>query len=112
MFYELHLMIRTENRAHRSRKLLLEIELVFAREGDTCSFRQRQVVFVGHTNQLNGVQADPRKIETIKNMQPPRNVSEIKSHLGMTQYVYHFIPNYASIATPLRALIHQNVSWK
>ena len=35
MFYELHLMIRTENRAHRSRKLLLEIELVFARGGDT-----------------------------------------------------------------------------
>ena len=27
-------MIRTENRAHRSRKLLLEIELVFEREGD------------------------------------------------------------------------------
>ena len=34
MFYELHLMIRTENRAHQSRKLLLEIELVFARGGD------------------------------------------------------------------------------
>ena len=34
MFYELHLMIRTENRAHRSRKLLLEIELVFERGGD------------------------------------------------------------------------------
>ena len=34
MFYQLHLMIRTENRAHRSRKLLLEIELVFARGGD------------------------------------------------------------------------------
>ena len=38
MFYELHLMIRTENRAHRSRKLLLEIELVFARGGDKCNF--------------------------------------------------------------------------
>ena len=34
MFHELHLMIRTENRAHRNRKLLLEIELVFARGGD------------------------------------------------------------------------------
>ena len=34
MFYELHLMIRTENKAHRSRKLLLEIKLVFERGGD------------------------------------------------------------------------------
>ena len=37
MFYELHLIIRTENRAHRSRKLLLEIELSFARGGDKYS---------------------------------------------------------------------------
>ena len=36
MFYELHLMILAENRAHRSRKLLLKIEIVFARAGDKC----------------------------------------------------------------------------
>ena len=35
MFSELYLMIRTENRAHRSWKLLLEIEVLpFARGGD------------------------------------------------------------------------------
>ena len=34
MFYELYLIVRTENRAHRGRKLLLEIELVFARGDD------------------------------------------------------------------------------
>ena len=77
-----------------------------------CSFRQRQVVFFGHTFSSNGVQADPRKIETINNMQPPRNVSEMKSLLGMTQYVSRFIPNYASTTAPLRALTHQKVSWK
>ena len=38
---------------------------------EKCFFRQRQVVFLGHTFSSNGVQADPRKIETIKNMQPP-----------------------------------------
>ena len=38
MFYELHLMIRTENIAHRSRKLLLEIELAFERGGDKCNY--------------------------------------------------------------------------
>ena len=79
---------------------------------EKCSFRQRQVVFFGHTFSSNGVQADPSKIETIKNMQPPKNVSEIKSHLGMTQYVSRFIPNYASITAPLRTLTHQNVTWK
>ncbi|CAB4031804.1 Hypothetical predicted protein [Paramuricea clavata] len=45
-------------------------------------------------------------------MQPPRNVSEVKSLLGMTQYVSRFIPNYASITTPLRTLTHQNAKWQ
>ena len=79
---------------------------------EKCSFRQRQVVFFGHTFSSNGVQADPEKIDTIKKMQPPKNVSEMKSLLGMTQYVSRFIPNYASITTPLRTLTHQNVPWK
>ena len=79
---------------------------------EKCSFRQRQVVFFGHTFSSNGVQADPEKIDTIKKMQPPKNVSEMKSLLGMTQYVSRFIPNCASITTPLRTLTHQNVPWK
>ena len=44
--------------------------------------------------------------------QPPENPSEVKSLLGMAQYVSRFIPNYATITAPLRALIHQNSVWK
>ena len=78
---------------------------------EKCSFRQRQVVFFGHTFSSDGVQAEPRKIETIKKMQPPRNVNEMKSLLGMTQYVSRFIPNCASNTAPLRTLTDQNVPW-
>ena len=35
-----------------------------------------------------------------------------QSLLGMTQYVSRFIPNYASITTPLRTLTHQNAKWQ
>ncbi|CAB3986642.1 Retrovirus-related Pol poly from transposon [Paramuricea clavata] len=57
--------------------------------GEKCSFRQHQVVFFEHTFSASEVQADPKKIDIIRNMQPPRNVSEVKSLLGMTQYVSH-----------------------
>ena len=79
---------------------------------EKCSFCQCLMVFFGHTFGSNGVQADPRKIKTIKNMQPPRNVSEMKSLLVMTQYVSRFILNYVSITAPLGELTHQKVSWK
>ncbi|CAB3996632.1 Hypothetical predicted protein [Paramuricea clavata] len=37
---------------------------------------------------------------------------QVKSLLGMAQYVSRFIPNYAAITAPLRALTHQNSVWK
>ena len=43
MIYEFYLMIRTGNRAHSSRKLLLEIELVFARGGDKMYFYSMEI---------------------------------------------------------------------
>ena len=75
-------------------------------------FRQRQVVFFGHVFSENGVQADQKKIATIKNMESPRNENEVKPLLGMIQCVSRFIPNYLSITAPLRNLTRQNVKWK
>jgi len=40
------------------------------------------------------------------------NHSEVRSLLGMEQYVSRFIPNYATITTPLRLLTRQNTPWK
>ena len=37
-------------------------------------------------------------------MSVPENVSEVKSLLGMAQYVSRYIPEYATITAPLRAL--------
>ena len=45
-------------------------------------------------------------------MQLPKSPSEVKSLLHMAQYVSRFIPNYATITAPLRALTHQNSVWK
>ena len=43
---------------------------------------------------------------------PPKNPSEVKSLLGMTQYVSRFISNYATITAPLRLLTRQDTPWK
>ena len=41
-----------------------------------------------------------------------QNASDIKSLLGMTQYVSRFISKYATITAPLRFLTRQDTSWK
>ena len=45
-------------------------------------------------------------------MNPPQSASEVKSLLGMAQYVSRFIPGYAKITAPLRNLTKQGVEWK
>lgn len=79
---------------------------------EKCTFRQSEVIFYGHSFSANGIKAAPQKIQAIQNMQPPKNQGEVKSLLGMAQYVSRFIPNYATITAPLRALTHQNSKWK
>ena len=45
-------------------------------------------------------------------MDPPRNVSEVRPLLSMSQYSARFIPNFAEMTTPLRDLTHQGAKWR
>lgn len=58
-----------------------------------------------------GVRPDLCKIEAIVTMTQPTTVSEVRSLLGMTQYVSRFIQGYATITSPLRNLTQQEVPW-
>ena len=40
------------------------------------------------------------------------NPKEVKSFLGLASYVSRFIPNYATVTSPLRILTHQDAEWK
>ena len=79
---------------------------------DKCEFSKTEIKFYGHIFGSSGLLPDPVKVEAIHNAGPPQNSSEVKSLLGMTQYVSRFIPNYASITTPLRLLTRQDTPWK
>ena len=45
-------------------------------------------------------------------MDLPRNVSEVRSLLGMAQYSARFIPNFVEMTTLLRDLTHQGAKWR
>ena len=67
----------------------------------TCKFSKTEIKFYGHIFSSNGLKPNPRKVETIRKARPPQNHREVKSLLGMAQYVSPFIPNYVTITTPL-----------
>ena len=51
-------------------------------------------------------------MEAIKQAEAPTSVSDVRSLLGMTNYVSRFIRDYANIVAPLRDLTHKGVEFK
>ena len=51
-----------------------------------CDFWLREVSFQGHIVSAEGIRVDPVKIEAIMNWKPPRNVTEVRSFLGLAGY--------------------------
>ena len=79
---------------------------------DKCRFSQSEVTFYGQVFGKQGVHADPQKVKAITDMPSPTNVSEIRSLLGMAQYIARYIPNFAAITAPLRELTKKDSPWK
>ncbi|KAK3711382.1 hypothetical protein QZH41_003258, partial [Actinostola sp. cb2023] len=76
-----------------------------------CEFNKTSLEFFGFVFSDGGMKPDPKKVEDIQNLEPPTNVKELRSVLGMTGYSSRFIPDYATITAPLRELTHKNSSW-
>ena len=68
-------------------------------------------VSTGTLFSADGIAADPNKTSAIVNAAAPQNASEVRSLLGMAQYVSRFIPAYAEITAELRELTHKDVPW-
>ena len=97
------------------RKVLkcMEVNNVTA-NAEKCKFKQKSVTYFGHIFSGKGIRPTPEKVAAMVNADAPKNASEVRSLLGMAQYVSHFVANFSSIVAPLRQLTHQNerFRWK
>ena len=70
-----------------------------------CEFFKSQVVYLGHVVSEAGIQADPAKIEAVRNWPVPKIVKEVRQFLGFTGYYRRFVKGFAAIARPLNDLL-------
>ncbi|CAB4022055.1 Hypothetical predicted protein [Paramuricea clavata] len=77
-----------------------------------CEFNKTSVEYFGYVFSSQSISPDTRKVEAIRNSQPPSNPNEVRSFLGMVNFCARFIPNLATLAKPLRDLTKQHVKWK
>jgi len=65
-------------------------------------FKERSVKYIGHVLTSNGLQTDPEKVRAIKEMAAPTNAKEMKTFLGMVNYLSKFLPQLSTLTNPLR----------
>ncbi|XP_061153604.1 uncharacterized protein plppr3b isoform X2 [Syngnathus typhle] len=77
-----------------------------------CKFRRRQIKFLGHIIDENGVRPDPAKVEGIEKFPKPQNVAELRRFIGMVNYLAKFVPEMATVGQPLYELLKTSVRWQ
>ena len=69
------------------------------------------VIYFGLRFSARGIQPTDEKVEAIREAPTPRNVTELRSFLGMLAALSNFIPKLSTLAHPLYELLG-NKPWK
>ncbi|UYV70948.1 K02A2.6-like [Cordylochernes scorpioides] len=91
---------------------LLNIDKVFKRleaanlklSPKKCKLFKKEEAYLGHIISAEGVQTDPEKTETVRMWPAPKDLTQLRSFLGLCTYYRRFIPGFFNIASPLHRL--------
>ena len=95
-------------------RIVLQIlrEKQFFAKLSKCDFWLKEVPFLGHIVYAEGIRVDPAKIEAVVSWKPPRNVTEVRSFLGLAGYYQWFVNRFSIIASSLTKLLRKGVKFE
>ena len=76
------------------------------------SLVRREVKFLGHTANREGIKPDPSKIESARSWPIPSKLKELRAFLGTCSYYKRFIKDFSKIAKPLHRLTEKNAPFQ
>ena len=75
-------------------------------------FKQFQVSFYGHCWSKHSISPDPKKIQTLNDVEFPQDKETMRSFLGMINYLNRYSALSAHLVAPLSALTHQAMGYR
>ncbi|XP_055622495.1 uncharacterized protein K02A2.6-like [Toxorhynchites rutilus septentrionalis] len=72
---------------------------------EKCQFWVTELEFLGHQISRNGISPSESKVAALMSFREPENEAEVRSFLGLANYLNRFIPHLATIDEPLRKLL-------
>ena len=74
-----------------------------------CEFSKEEITFVGFLVSKSGIGMDPAKVVAILDWPTPKNVKEVQSFLGFSNFYRKFILHHSTLTTPLTSLTRKGV---
>lgn len=66
-----------------------------------CKFFRKEIKIIGNIITKGKIRADPQKCKAIDTMQKPENIKEMRSFLGLANFIRSYIPGYAALTQTL-----------
>ena len=74
-----------------------------------CDFNRSELLYLGHIVGAYGIRVDPAKIAAVSSWPVPKDLHEMRSFLGLTNYFRKFVQGYATRCRPLTNLTRKSV---
>ena len=69
-----------------------------------CDFFKDKIQYLGHIVTKEGISVHPKKIWEIEDWPVPKDVTDVRSFMGITGYYWRFIEGFSKIANPITSL--------
>ncbi|KAK6726461.1 hypothetical protein RB195_004653 [Necator americanus] len=76
---------------------------------DKCAFLQTEITYLEFVTNAQGRRPDPEKIKAIQKMPAPKDVSQLRSFLGLINFYGNFVKDLHNLRAPLDTLTKEDV---
>nr|VZI51435.1 unnamed protein product [Spirometra erinaceieuropaei] len=83
-------------------------EYGFRLRAEKCQFFIDSIKYLGFVFDVTGRHPDPENIRAIQRMPAPKNVSQLRSFLGLISYYSAFLPSLHDVRAPLNRLLQKD----
>jgi hypothetical protein len=77
-----------------------------------CEFHVTKTKYLGYIISTEGIAADPEKVQTIVDWEPPQSVKAVQAFLGFCGFYRRFVEGYSRVAKPLTNLTRKGEVFK
>ena len=76
-----------------------------------CQFNKSSVTYLGHVIDGDGLHPTNEKLKAVQDAPRPKDVTALKSFLGLLMFYSRFLPDHSTVLAPLNRLLKKDVKW-